>query len=134
MSLRYIALIALTGMLGACAGLENLGANTIAKSVKSGGEVELAHWAYWDNNCQGEPFDTKIIEAPKQGKTELREAVFAIPSKNSSGATTGCVDKIIESTKVFYIPNKGYTGTDSIIVEFSGSSGTVRNAYAVTVR
>ena len=134
MNKTYIASLAVAGMLAGCAGLENLGANTIQKSVKAGGEVELAHWAYWDNNCQGEPFDTNIIDAPKQGKVELRDAVFAIPTKNSSGVKTGCVDKIIESTKVFYIPNDGYTGKDSVIVEFSGSSGTVRNAYAVTVR
>ncbi len=130
----FLACIALAGTLAACSGIENLGANKIAKSVKSGGEIELAHWAYWDNNCQGEPFDTNIISAPKNGKTELRDAVFAFPSKNSSGATTGCVDKIIESTKVFYIPNKGYKGPEEVVVEFSGSSGTVRNAYAITVR
>lgn len=134
MNRTYIACIALAGALAACTGLENLGANAISKSVKAGGEVELAHWAYWDNACQGEPFDTRIVEAPKHGTTELRDAVFAIPSVTSSGASTGCVDKIVESTKVFYTPAAGYTGSDAVVVEFSGSSGTVRNAYSITVR
>lgn len=122
------------GMLGACAGLDTLSANQIDRSVSKNAEVELAHWAYWDNNCEGEPFDTTIVEAPAHGKTDLRDAVFAIPSTTSSGASTGCVDKIVESTKVFYIPAKDYTGADRVVVQFSGSSGTVTNAYAISVQ
>lgn len=124
----------LAGALGACAGVETLSANQIERSVKTNSEVELAHWAYWNDACEGEPFDTTIVQAPAHGQTELRDAVFAIPTKTSSGATTGCVDKIIESTKVFYIPEKDFKGADKVVVRFSGSSGTVTNVYAITVR
>ena len=130
---RFLPMLAVM-LFSACGGLQNLGANQISKFTKTGQEVELAHWAYWDNNCEGEPFDVTILTPPKNGRTEIRDAVFAIPSKNSAGETTGCVDKIVESKQVFYIPNEGYTGGDEAVVEFAGSSGVVTNAYNISVR
>ena len=121
-------------LLGGCMNVASLGANQIAKSTKANAEVELAHWAYWDDNCEGEAFDVAILTPPKNGRTEIRDSVYAIPSKTSSGALTGCVDKIVESKQVFYIPNEGFKGEDTAMVEFSGSSGVVTNAYSIRVR
>lgn len=131
--MRFVPLMAVF-LLSACGGLSTLGANQIAKSTKAGKEVELAHWAYWDNNCEGEDFDVAILTPPKNGRTEIRDAVYAIPSKTSSGESTGCVDKIVESKQVFYIPNDDFKGGDEAVVEFSGSSGVVTNAYTISVR
>lgn len=132
---RLFCVLALVG-LAACnpGGLNTLNANQFKKSTKQGTDVELAHWAYWDNSCAAEDFDVFIDTAPANGKTEIRDDVFAIPSKTSSGADTGCVDKIIESKKVFYVPAEGFTGQDTVVVTFSGSSGDVTNAYTITVR
>ena len=130
---RFLPVFA-AGLLAACAGLPPLGANQQDRFTKAGQEVELAHWAYWDNNCEGEEFDINILTPPASGRTEIREAVFAIPTKNSSGQETGCVDKIIESKKVIYIPNDGFSGADQAVIEFTGSSGVVTNAYSITVR
>ena len=121
-------------LLAGCMNVASLGANQIAKSTKANAEVELAHWAYWDDNCEGEPFDVAILTPPANGRTEIRDSVYAIPTKTSSGALTGCVDKIVESKQVFYIPNEGFKGEDAATVEFSGSSGVVTNAYSIRVR
>lgn len=132
---RILGLAAIC-LVSACAagGLSALNANEFKKSTKQGTDVELAHWAYWDDNCAAEDFTVTIAGAPASGSTEIRDDVFAIPAKTSNGSDTGCVDKIIESKKVFYVPAEGFTGQDRVVVTFSGSSGDVTNAYAITVR
>ena len=134
MGLKLLLVVTGLTLLAACAGLETLGANQISLSTKQSTEVELAHWAYWNDDCEGEDFSVAVAAAPRNGRTEIRESVFAIPAKTSSGKLTGCVDKIIESKKVFYIPNDGFVGTDAAVVKFSGSSGVVTNAYSISVK
>lgn len=125
----FALLAAVSFVLAGCAT-----AGPIAKSTRSGTEVELAHWAYWDDNCEGEDFDVVVERAPAGGRIEVRDAVFAIPERTASGEATGCVDKIVESKKVFYVPNDGFAGEDSAVVTFTGSTGATTNSYAVTVR
>ena len=108
--------------------------DSLTRATAPGVEVELANWAYWNNDCAAEPFEAVVAKAPLNGRVELRPGVFAIPERTSDGRSTGCVDRIIESTQAFYIPDPGFTGSDAVELRFSGSSGTVRNAYAVTVR
>ncbi len=134
MFLKSCGVIVMAGVLASCAGIEHLDANRLSKSTKKSDEVELAHWAYWDDNCAGEEFSVAILQPPAHGTTEVRESVFAIPERTSSGASTGCVDQIVESKKVFYIPNGTYVGDDTALVEFSGSTGSVKNLYTITVR
>lgn len=119
--------------LAACAGTP-FGAKEITKSTKAGTEVELASWAYWDDNCEAEAFDIAVDTKPANGRIYVRDDVYAIPKVTANGTKTGCVDKIIESKKVFYVPNDGFVGQDSAVLTFSGSSGATTNAYAVTVR
>lgn len=132
--MKTLAFLTLATALTACAGLDNLGATRIEKGTPKDTEVELAHWAYWNDACQAEPFTTTITQAPANGTAEQRGAVMAIPSTTSSGATTGCADQLVESVKVFYVPNPGFTGSDTVGVEFAGSTGVNRNIYVISVR
>lgn len=132
MIIRILFSATLAALITACAPMQS--SAPIQKVTSSGTEVELANWAYWNNACEGEAFETRIISPPTSGQVEQRPGIFAIPARTSSGNLTGCVDKIVESVQVFYIPNTGFTGTDAITVEFSGSSGVVRNAYSVRVQ
>ena len=127
--LAFLVLVAGVG----CVGLDNLSANKLTKSTSAGVEVELAHWAYWDKNCRGENFSVTIATTPKNGQIIIRDSVYAIPSRTSNGNLTGCVDKIVESKKVVYLPNEGFRGQDEAIVKFSGSTGSVANAYTIAV-
>lgn len=118
--------------LAACAPMQSTA--PIQRVTSPGAEVELSNWAYWNNACEGEAFETRIVSGPSSGQVEQRPGIFAIPERTSSGNLTGCVDQIVESVQVIYTPDAGFTGTDAVTVEVSGSSGIVRNTYAIKVQ
>lgn len=126
MSSRLAISIGTAMLLVGCATIQDLISNRIEKVTPANSEVELAHWAYWDNACQAEPFTVSITQQPTNGEVEIRDAVMAIP-------TTGCTDTLVESKKVFYVPDQGFTGEDVVTVRFSGSTGTTTNSYGITV-
>lgn len=129
-----MAAIAALSLAGCAGGRMTQPGDVTAVTTPRNTEAELAHWAYWDNQCRAEPFTVAITTPPSHGAIEVRDAVMAVPTHTSSGAATGCVDALVESKKVFYLPKDGYAGPDRASVQFSGSTGVVAKTYAITVQ
>lgn len=125
--LKTISFAAAALVLAGCATLQDLAAEKVDRAVNKNDEGQLANWAYWDNQCKSEPFTITIDLPPANGRTEIRDEVYAIP-------TAGCGGAIIESKAVYYIPNPDFVGADTVRVTYSGSTGTSTSIYNVTVQ
>ena len=88
-----------------------------------------------DPDCSSTPFaNVRIIEEPKHGQTTLKQdtGFTNYPKENPRFE---CNKERSEGTAVFYEGGAGYTGKDSVVVEWryaDGREGSVR--YSIDVK
>jgi hypothetical protein len=91
---------------------------------------------YYGVNVDCSPLwqEVKITKSPENGEAHLRDAT-TIVSYSAPNARTRCNGKSTKALALEYMPAKGYTGKDSIVVERISETGEFRSfKYDITVK
>jgi hypothetical protein len=121
--------------LAALAGGEAAIAQTITKSIPPNRSSKLDHYTGWNDDCSFKQIRVDAMSKPAHGSYSVGIANGVIPADakiGSSGACSGRPTKVLE---LYYRPDRGYHGPDSLTVNMSvGGSAPVTFIYAINVQ
>ena len=76
----------------------------------------------------------RLTQAPQHGKITISKA-SDFPSFPKGNARRDCNEKRVAGTQTVYVPEPGYTGTDTAAIEIIFPTGaTGRRSYTITVK
>ena len=107
----------------------------VARAAAAGQPVRIGFLTNIDPDCSSTPFaNVRIIEEPKHGQTTLKQDT-GFTNYPKGNPRFECNKERSEGTAVFYEGGAGYTGKDSVVVEWryaDGREGSVR--YSIDVK
>jgi hypothetical protein len=107
--------------------------STLAVPVNT--EREIDHFIFANPDCSSLGATTiRVIEQPANGRMEIRQG-SDFPNFPTSNQRSVCNSRRVASTQVWYIPNAGFSGTDTARVDAIGPSGfSTQKPYSISVR
>jgi len=90
----------------------------------------------WVNSdcSSGELPSLRFVSPPQKGVTRTEEVTIPI-DRPSNDTRASCNGKPVQALAVFYKPDAGYTGPDTVVIDVDFHKGNVaRLNYKITVR
>jgi|SRR5689334_2991174 hypothetical protein len=108
---------------------------TVNREVFSDSETRIAAMNLVNSDCSSGTLPTlRFVTSPKNGTTRTEEMTIPI-DRPATDTRASCNGKPVQALGIFYKPNSGYTGADSVIVDVDFHLGNVRRfTYKITVR
>jgi len=105
-------------------------------SVQAGSEVATIGRMAWNGDCSTLSPSIRVVKKPTGGKLSIRSKKMTIGSGADIGKNQLCQGKSVIGREVFYIPNDGFQGEDTFLLESTlpGVPGATRQNVAITVR
>ncbi len=135
MKLQVLAVVVGTMVLSGCQLTDNVKQSTQNKTVVAGQQVLLnkAYSINPDCTVRGTPNVTMVTQ-PQNGRLEIK-AGMDYPNFPASNTHASCNTRRVAMTKMTYIPNPGYQGTDTATFRVIFPSGAERiERYDIRVR
>jgi hypothetical protein len=110
-------------------------AQQLTKTALSGKPLKLNFSNATNPDCTsiGETV-VRLTQAPQHGKITISKA-SDFPTFPKGNARRDCNKKRVTGTQTIYVPEPGYTGTDSAAIEIIFPTGaTARRSYSIDVK
>jgi hypothetical protein len=110
-------------------------AQHLTKTALSGKPLKLNFSNATNPDCSsvGETV-VRLTQAPQHGKITISKA-SEFPSFPKGNARRDCNKQRVPGTQTVYVPEAGYTGTDTAAIEIIFPTGaTARRSYTITVK
>lgn len=131
--MRKIALLFISSL--ALAGCQQPAGGALNKVVAAGVPMKLDFWYSAHEDCTSTgPTVVRVAHAPDHGKVSIKP-VADYPSFPAANPRHECNVKKIEGQQVWYSPDAGYTGPDSVALDIIFPNGNARQtSYSINVR
>jgi len=96
-------------------------------------EVLIGEFGFWRRDCSDRHFEILIDEYPRGGELRFEVGDLVVPEDPIIGSAGKCVGEPITSKKVFYVANRGFTGTDFVSYTVKSSMFLQRKVYNVVI-
>src|SRR5262245_37038904 len=108
---------------------------TFNREVLTDNEARIAAMNWVNTDCSsGELPTLRFVSSPRNGVTRTEEVTIPI-DRPSNDTRASCNGKPVQALAVFYKPNTGYTGPDTVVIDVDFHKGNVtRLNYRITVR
>jgi hypothetical protein len=136
-SMRSPAIVAACALapLAALAGGEAAIAQTISKSIPPNRSSKLDHYTGWNDDCSFKEIRVDPMSKPAHGSYSVVITNGVIPADAKIGASGVCAGRPTKVLELYYRPDRGYHGLDSLTVNMSvGGSAPVTFTYAINVQ
>jgi len=108
---------------------------TFNREVLADNEARIAAMNWVNTDCSsGELPTLRFASQPQNGVTRTEEVTIPI-DRPTNGNLASCNGKPVQALAIFYKPNTGYTGPDTVVIDVDFHKGNVtRLNYKITVR
>jgi hypothetical protein len=121
--------------LAALTGVEAALAQTIAKTVPPNRLSKIDHYTGWNDDCSFKQIKVDAPAKPAHGAYSVGIANGRIPADAKIGSSGACAGRPTKVLELYYKPDRGYHGPDSLSVNMSvGGSVPVTFYYEITVQ
>ena len=120
--------LAFVAFLGA-APLSNAMAASLSKTVPAGRASQIDAYSGWNNDCSFMTIAFNLTSPPAHGRITTRIGHGRITNANT-GSAGGCYGKPTKVLQLWYTPQRGYHGSDTVSVTAGGTA----YYYSITVQ